>query len=267
MSPVLACRTVRDLIFKDICYIRDIFQYSNRYAVTPKLQHLYRAFIQEKMNGNPYSKSVVMPFLDAIRLDKKVPGGRCIRSFKRNLEFSEGRPSFYDVFRFLCSLSSPDLTQEDEDRRLRDVLLEHSNVRKLCDIKKLVEFATREGWIRRLHEYPAIIIGHDETRKVPEESAFATGAKLDQLVATIKKQDKFMFVSSEYSLEEVCAAHKTSEQERTRKLILTSYYCGLFCGFFVETYSVREDVALYHVMASPIDPNRRAGRLGLLGSL
>ena len=50
-SPELACRTVRDLVFKDICYIRDIFQYTNRYAVTPKLRLLYQAYIREKMKN------------------------------------------------------------------------------------------------------------------------------------------------------------------------------------------------------------------------
>ena len=55
-SPELACRTVRDLVFKDICYIRDIFQYTNRYAVTPKLRLLYQAYIREKMkSGNGFS--------------------------------------------------------------------------------------------------------------------------------------------------------------------------------------------------------------------
>ena len=35
-----------------------------------------------------------------------------------------------------------------EDRRLRDVLLQHENVRKVCDVKKLVEYSTKEGWLR-----------------------------------------------------------------------------------------------------------------------
>ena len=151
------------------------------------------------------------PFLDHIRADRKNIGPRIVvralqcRSGRTDFTSLSGssdlKPTFYDVFRFLCALrywsstipdtasynnqnpdycklqclvvcnflidlkSSPDTmrvqtgrkgmdppsTIKDdgvEDRRLRDVLLQHENVRKVCDVKKLVEYSTKEGWLR-----------------------------------------------------------------------------------------------------------------------
>ena len=47
-------------------------------------------------------------------------------------------------------MDPPSTIKDDgvEDRRLRDVLLQHENVRKVCDVKKLVEYSTKEGWLR-----------------------------------------------------------------------------------------------------------------------
>ena len=38
----LACRTIRDLVYAQICYVRFIFKFSNRYRVTPKINELYQ---------------------------------------------------------------------------------------------------------------------------------------------------------------------------------------------------------------------------------
>ena len=38
----LACRTIRDLVYAQICYVRYIFKFSNRYRVTPNINELYQ---------------------------------------------------------------------------------------------------------------------------------------------------------------------------------------------------------------------------------
>ena len=38
----------------------------------------------------------------------------------------------------------------------------HGNVKKLCDVRKLCEYAEKEGWIARVHEYPALNAVQDE---------------------------------------------------------------------------------------------------------
>ena len=38
----LACRTIRDLVYAQICYVRYIFKFSNRYRVTSKINELYQ---------------------------------------------------------------------------------------------------------------------------------------------------------------------------------------------------------------------------------
>ena len=243
VSPELACWTVRDLIFKDICYIRDIFQYTNRYASTPKLQRLYQSFIEEKRKHNGgnagYSpKSVVAPFLNAIRLDRKqsfdkasAESGPTVRFRNRYLQAdfqNASRPSFYDVFRFLCAMSLPTSTSQADSerhdyqdaeppapRRLREILVQHQNIAKTCNVKKLVEYATKEGWIRRVHEYPAISVKDDE----PQQLKSDFGADLNsqnkpekKLALTISQLSGLMVVSSEFSIEELCATYKTSEK-------------------------------------------------------
>ena len=69
-------------------------------------------------------------------------------------DFLEIRISFYDVFKFLSSLTP--------DYRIRDLVLMHENVKKLCDVRKLCEYAEKEGWVARVHEYPALNAIQDE---------------------------------------------------------------------------------------------------------
>ena len=84
------------------------------------------------------------------------------------------------------------------------MLQQHKNVAKTCNIKKLVEYATREGWIRRVHEYPAITPKEDEDVKDIKTE--------NRVAATILHLGGLMNVSSEYSIEELCATFKTNEQ-------------------------------------------------------
>ena len=62
--------------------------------------------------------------------------------------------SFYDVFKFLSSLTP--------DYLIRDLVSKHGNVKKLCDVRKLCEYAEKEGWLTRVHEYPALNAIQDE---------------------------------------------------------------------------------------------------------
>ena len=75
---------------------------------------------------------------------RKVPFRGFFRIFK----------SFYDVFKFLSSLTP--------DYRIRDLVSMHENVKKLCDVRKLCEYAEKEGWLARVHEYPALNAVQDE---------------------------------------------------------------------------------------------------------
>ena len=86
---------------------------------------------------------------------------------------------------------------------------QHKNVAKTCNIKKLVEYATREGWIRRVHEYPAITPKEDEDVK-----DIKTETAVGQVAATVLHLSGLTAVSSEHSIEELCATYKTNEQVR-----------------------------------------------------
>ena len=49
-STLLACRTIRDLIYADMCKLDSIFKFSNKYTTTPKLTELYITFITKECN-------------------------------------------------------------------------------------------------------------------------------------------------------------------------------------------------------------------------
>ena len=62
--------------------------------------------------------------------------------------------SLYDVFKFLSSLTP--------DYLIRVFVSKHENVKKLYDVRKLCEYAEKEDWRTRVHEYPALNAIQDE---------------------------------------------------------------------------------------------------------
>jgi len=199
--------------------VRYIFKFANRYRVTPKINELYQDYLTEKRTGRYKRTSKVRKLMDHISLDqkgRKFPP-RMIQT--RDLNPISTKLSFYDVFKFLSSLTP--------DYRIKDLVVMHGNVKKLCDVRKLCEYAEKEGWLARVHEYPALNAIQDEHGLKPIDSNNLRVGENILGTATpsndtrnnglpIQNQpsirplmdihlENFEYVSSKYSLDEICA--------------------------------------------------------------
>ena len=155
--------------FHEILTHPHIFKFSNRYRVTPKLSELYQSYIQERMRGGNKGfkrTSIVYKLLDHIRLEnRKLPtkssSGKFIlnRPTARASDTNPQKIQFYEVFRFLCAMGKStetdyprhedDYLAEDDEPTIKDLLEKHDNVKRLCDVRKLCEYA-REERVTRL---------------------------------------------------------------------------------------------------------------------
>ena len=199
-------------------------------------------YITEKRTGRFKRTSKVRKLMDHISLDQKGrkfpprmmqtrdlnpistklrPGSPPYETFPGGVDIFLGiLKSFYDVFKFLSSLTP--------DYRIRDLVLLHENVKKLCDVRKLCEYAEKEGWVARVHEYPALNAIQDEHGLKPLDSnnvrfgenilgtgPTATNDNTRNTSLPLQNQtsgrpfdvqlENFEYVSSKYSLDEICA--------------------------------------------------------------
>ncbi|XP_077582687.1 GATOR1 complex protein NPRL2 [Stigmatopora nigra] len=119
---------VQNLLYYDIVTLVSIFQYSNVYCTTPKVQSL---------------------------IDDKLIQEECLNYVTKQ---GQKTPSVRDVFQLYCGLS-PGTT-------VRDLCSRYSQQLQRVDERKLIQFGLMKSLIRRLQKYP-VSVGHDDKSKIP----------------------------------------------------------------------------------------------------
>ncbi|GAB6029205.1 Nitrogen permease regulator-like 2, variant 2 [Chamberlinius hualienensis] len=117
--------SVQNMIYYGIAKLIDIFQYSNVYTVTPEIQRLY---------------------------EDKALQDECLKYVARHYDFVESfPPKFRDVFNLYCIFS--------HGVTVKDLCVKWSPHSLHIDERKLVQFGTMKGFLRRLYKYPNKISG------------------------------------------------------------------------------------------------------------
>ncbi|XP_077459122.1 GATOR1 complex protein NPRL2 isoform X2 [Stigmatopora argus] len=119
---------VQNLLYYDIVTLVSIFQYSNMYCTTPKVQSL---------------------------IDDKLIQEECLNYVTK---LGQKTPSVRDVFQLYCGLS-PGTT-------VRDLCSRYSQQLQRVDERKLIQFGLMKSLIRRLQKYPVTVV-HDDKNKIP----------------------------------------------------------------------------------------------------
>lgn len=118
---------VQNLLYYEVVTLVSIFQYSNVYCTTPKVQNL---------------------------IDKKCLQEECIHYVSKLGQ----RTNLRDVFQLYCGLT-PGTT-------VRDLCSRYSHQLQRVDERKLIQFGLMKGLIRRLQKYPVKVV-RDESRRPP----------------------------------------------------------------------------------------------------
>ncbi|XP_048041913.1 GATOR complex protein NPRL2 [Megalobrama amblycephala] len=116
---------VQNLLYYEVVTLVSIFQYSNVYCTTPKVQNL---------------------------IDKKCLQEECLQYVSKLGQ----RTSLRDVFQLYCGLT-PGTT-------VRDLCSRYSHQLQRVDERKLIQFGLMKGLIRRLQKYPVKVIKDDRSR-------------------------------------------------------------------------------------------------------
>ncbi|XP_014254393.1 GATOR complex protein NPRL2 [Cimex lectularius] len=111
---------LQNLVYYLVVSLVPIFQYSNSYAVTPKLRRLV--------------------------VDKKLQED-CLRTVART---GWQLPHFRDVFKLYCSMT--------HGTTVKDLCIRYNPSSLRIDERKLVQFGLVEGLIRRIHKYPIVVM-------------------------------------------------------------------------------------------------------------
>ena len=180
----LVTKCVRQLLYYQAIQVVDIFQFSNRYANTEALATKCRggSLWRKEANGTGAANADA----DA---DDAAERARALRNDMRSvarLDPSRPRPPFHVLFRILCALN-PHVTLAEVFRNLDTLLPEfasggggggsggqpsdgsagassaqvHAVTLESLNIhpRKLIQFATINGLLRRVYQYP-ILVGH-----------------------------------------------------------------------------------------------------------
>ncbi|XP_067315513.1 GATOR complex protein NPRL2 isoform X1 [Pseudorasbora parva] len=116
---------VQNLLYYEVVTLVSIFQYSNVYCTTPKVQNL---------------------------IDKKCLQEECLHYVSKLGQ----RTSLRDVFQLYCGLT-PGTT-------VRDLCSRYSHQLQRVDERKLIQFGLMKGLIRRLQKYPVKVVRDDRSR-------------------------------------------------------------------------------------------------------
>lgn len=116
---------VQNLLYYDVVTLVSIFQYSNVYCTTPKVQNL---------------------------IDKKGLQEECLHYVSKPGQ----RTSLRDVFQLYCGLT-PGTT-------VRDLCSRYSHQLQKVDDRKLIQFGLMKGLIRRLQKYPVKVVRDERSR-------------------------------------------------------------------------------------------------------
>ncbi|XP_051753685.1 GATOR complex protein NPRL2 isoform X4 [Ctenopharyngodon idella] len=116
---------VQNLLYYEVVTLVSIFQYSNVYCTTPKVQNL---------------------------IDKKCLQEECLHYVSKLGQ----RTSLRDVFQLYCGLT-PGTT-------VRDLCSRYSHQLQRVDERKLIQFGLMKGLIRRLQKYPVKVVKDDRSR-------------------------------------------------------------------------------------------------------
>ncbi|KAK7144557.1 hypothetical protein R3I94_010849 [Phoxinus phoxinus] len=116
---------VQNLLYYEVVTLVSIFQYSNVYCTTPKVQNL---------------------------IDKKFLQEECLHYVCKLGQ----RTSLRDVFQLYCGLT-PGTT-------VRDLCSRYSHQLQRVDERKLIQFGLMKGLIRRLQKYPVKVVRDDRSR-------------------------------------------------------------------------------------------------------
>ncbi|XP_067230112.1 GATOR complex protein NPRL2 isoform X5 [Chanodichthys erythropterus] len=116
---------VQNLLYYEVVTLVSIFQYSNVYCTTPKVQNL---------------------------IDKKCLQEECLQYISKLGQ----RTSLRDVFQLYCGLT-PGTT-------VRDLCSRYSHQLQRVDERKLIQFGLMKGLIRRLQKYPVKVVKDDRSR-------------------------------------------------------------------------------------------------------
>ncbi|XKL63117.1 hypothetical protein PGB90_005481 [Kerria lacca] len=112
---------LQNLVYYGIVSMIPIFQYSNTYAVTPKLRNL--------------------------AVDKKLQE-ECILAVSR----VEKHPAeFRDIFNFYCNMK--------HGVTIKDLCVRLNSVQLRIDERNLIQFGMLEGFIRRIYKFPVVLSG------------------------------------------------------------------------------------------------------------
>uniref|UniRef100_A0A672SI28 NPR2 like, GATOR1 complex subunit n=1 Tax=Sinocyclocheilus grahami TaxID=75366 RepID=A0A672SI28_SINGR len=116
---------VQNLLYYEVVTLVSIFQYSNVYCTTPKVQNL---------------------------IDKKCLQEECIHYVSKLGQ----RTNLRDVFQLYCGLT-PGTT-------VRDLCSRYSHQLQRVDERKLIQFGLMKGLIRRLQKYPVKVVRDERSR-------------------------------------------------------------------------------------------------------
>ncbi|KAG1960352.1 GATOR complex protein NPRL2 [Pimephales promelas] len=116
---------VQNLLYYEVVILVSIFQYSNVYCTTPKVQNL---------------------------IDNKCLQEECLHYVCKLGQ----RTSLRDVFQLYCGLT-PGTT-------VRDLCSRYSHQLQRVDERKLIQFGLMKGLIRRLQKYPVKVVRDDRSR-------------------------------------------------------------------------------------------------------
>ncbi|XP_073707294.1 GATOR1 complex protein NPRL2 [Garra rufa] len=116
---------VQNLLYYEVVTLVSIFQYSNVYCTTPKVQNL---------------------------IDKKCLQEECLHYVSKLGQ----RTNLRDVFQLYCGLT-PGTT-------VRDLCSRYSHQLQRVDERKLIQFGLMKGLIRRLQKYPVKVVRDERSR-------------------------------------------------------------------------------------------------------
>ncbi|ELT95816.1 hypothetical protein CAPTEDRAFT_222035 [Capitella teleta] len=149
---------IENLIHLGLVQLITIFQYSNVYVTTPKISSL---------------------------AENSASREECLRYVSKQ----DANPCFRDIFLLYCGLTA--------GTTVRDLCARYHPHSLGIDVRKLIQYGSMQGYIRRLHKYPV---------KLPNEGGSSFLRHL------------YRWFSGAHSYDEICTATGLSHQELDEKL-------------------------------------------------
>jgi len=147
---------IQHLIYFNYARLIDIFQYSNIYSVTPRIQILAQ---------NEEMQKKCMSFI--VRQE----------CYANSLQFG-------DIFRFYCLLNAH-LT-------IKELCIENDTFFKKIDERKFIVFGVLNGFLRRVEKYPLLLPIHEKDTEFPFKGMLDGRTCFDNICCTLSQSAEFL---------------------------------------------------------------------------